>query len=232
MSGEMNTSLGNGWANYILFSYIVQGKGGEWEGFVEGDDGIFCSSVPVETSDYNRLGFDVKIEEVDNISEASFCGIISAPDGTLLKDPRRVLQTFGWTHSFIHAGDEVMDELLRAKALSLCYEAPQCPILGVLARSALAFTEGVTPRFVQDGYHDYSMLGDFEIPEFNPSSQARSTFASINWAKEGEAPLFISIPLQKQIEEALIKGDMDFVARALPAPRAVQDYCLRYIEPG
>ena len=64
MSGDMCTSLGNGFTNLMLARFIVHEKGGKLEGFVEGDDGLFCTDVELDSGDYAKLGFTIKIEEV------------------------------------------------------------------------------------------------------------------------------------------------------------------------
>ena len=153
MSGEMNTSLGNGFSNLMMAKYIAYSKGGYLDGYVEGDDGIFTSTVKLESADYLKLGFTIKMEEVEQINEASFCGMIFATEGQIIRNPSDILANFGWTSSFINAGPVIMGELLRAKALSTVYETGNCPIIGVLARRALLKTRQYKPRFVDDGYH-------------------------------------------------------------------------------
>jgi hypothetical protein len=48
MSGDMCTSLGNGFSNLMLVKYIVESRGGTFDGIVEGDDGLFVSSIPLD----------------------------------------------------------------------------------------------------------------------------------------------------------------------------------------
>lgn len=201
MSGEMNTSLGNGWCNYVVLYDIVWRKGGRVIGYVEGDDGIFVSSVPVTTEDYQIRGFDVKVVHHESATTASFCGIVSSPDGTLLKDPYRTLTGFGWTSSFISAGEDIMWELLFAKSLSLKYEAPNCPILGVLADHVISLCAGINPRFVSDGYHvEVAPRVVSRMPTCDPSPAARETFQKV---------FGIPVSLQLQCEE-LIRQDRIF----------------------
>jgi len=42
MSGEMNTSLGNGFSNLMFMLYACHVQGIAAEGIVEGDDGVFA----------------------------------------------------------------------------------------------------------------------------------------------------------------------------------------------
>lgn len=176
MSGDMCTSLGNGFTNLMLALYLVHKKGGTLEGFVEGDDGLFATDVELTAADYEKLGFTIKIEEVTDPREASFCGMVFA-ENEIIREPRRFLMGFGWTQSYIHAGTRIMDQLLRAKALSTAYETPQCPIVGAMARYALSATRSVRPRFVNDGFHHPP--DEAPIAEFNPQAATRQLFARL-----------------------------------------------------
>jgi hypothetical protein len=187
MSGEMSTSLFNGIANLMLLKFIVMKKHGKVDAFVEGDDGIFSTSVPVLQADYEKLGFTAKIVEVldplnpipvdgSEPGQMAFCGVVCTDSLHNLRDPRKFLQTFGWTSSFIDAGDKIMAKLLRAKALSACYETPHCPIVGVMAREALARTRGVRiDSKIRDAFDIYHTVPTDEsaIPEFAPTDEDR-----------------------------------------------------------
>jgi hypothetical protein len=177
MSGDMNTSVGNGISNLVLWSAMAEIQGLTWKGYVEGDDGIFAvqGGVPWSEAEWKRAGFIIKIAEFDRPELASFCGVVAA-DGQVVRDPLEFCVRFGWTSSFILAGDTVMNELLRAKALSAVYECPQCPVIGVLARKALEMTEGHKARFVDDGYHR-PPPGSFDLPTFCPSPAVRALVA-------------------------------------------------------
>ncbi len=196
MSGETCTSLGNGLTNLILAMYIVHKKGGKLEGFVEGDDGLFATDVEITEEDYAKLGFTIKISEVADPCEASFCGLIFSESGEIVRDPYKFCATFGWTSSFIDAGPKVMDQLLRAKALSTLYETPQCPIVGAIARYALNVTEGVVPRFVSDGYHVPRDV--VNVPSYSPSSDTRNLFQKL---------FGVSPEYQKILEKKVLDGD-------------------------
>lgn len=219
MSGEMCTSLGNGFTNLMLTKFVAHRKGGSVNGFVEGDDGLFSSTVELTAADYEKLGFTIKIEEVTDPTEASFCGMVFSSSGEIIREPRRFMQGFGWTQSFINAGDRIMDELLRAKALSTAYETPQCPIVGAFARYALRKTSHVHPRFVDDGYHN--VLPDIKnVAAFHPSSDTRQLFEKLYG---------ISISSQLAIEDAVERGDFSHVASLLPATSEQSDYTEKYV---
>lgn len=229
MSGDMCTSLGNGFSNLMIVLYIVSKKGGEVSGFVEGDDGIFATTVPLTASDFEQLGFTVEIKKVDDPTDAHFCGMTVSESGEVLKDPRRVFQTFGWTHSCINAGNAIMDQLLKSKALSLAYELPNCPIVGQLARTALELTQGLSRRDESDSRHSAPQWFLGPSAPFAPSQSAR----------EKVARLFgIPIPAQLAAERMIREHDMDALAGLLPPVcdaahlHDVLDYSIRYVEYG
>lgn len=219
MSGDMCTSLGNGFSNLMLALFLAHEKGGVLDGFVEGDDGLFCSDVELTAADYESLGFTIKIEEVDDPCQASFCGMIFSDSGEIIREPRRFFMGFGWTQSFIGAGDRIMDELLRAKALSVVYETPQCPIIGAMARRALIKTQGVAPRFVNDGYHVPHDVKN--IPAFAPSSDTRLLF---------ETMYGVSVSVQLQAEAAVARGAFEEVACLIPPTSEQLDYASKFVE--
>lgn len=202
MSGDMCTSLGNGFSNYMVVMYMMKKHGHkEWDCVVEGDDGLVAvydeGPLPVP-EDYADLGFSIKIEHVDEPELASFCGV-KYVDGQILRDPSDFLMSFGWTSSFMTAGPKIMHQLLRAKALSAVYETPQCPIVGAIARRALEKTAGYAPRFVFDGYHDVPR-DTKNTPDFAPSDKVRDVFARL-YGIDAEA--------QKEIENKILNGDDD-----------------------
>lgn len=220
MSGDMCTSLGNGFTNLMVVSYLVHKKRGFFEGFVEGDDGIFSTDVQLSEEDFAALGFKIKLQEVADPCEASFCGIVCSDNGEIIRDPHKFLQGFGWTHSFISAGPKIMDELLRAKALSTVYETPQCPIVGEMARLALRLTAHVHPRFVNDGYHVCPDV--VSVPEFRPSSETRELFSRLYG---------IPVPVQLSAEEAIRKNDMLSLSHLIPSNDDSFYHSLNYVTP-
>lgn len=219
MSGDMCTSLGNGFTNWCLFKFICHLKHCSGDGFVEGDDGIFATPAVLTAQDYESCGFTVEIKEIADPCEGHFCGMTFAENGEIIKDPRRVFSTFGWTHSFIHAGHQIMDELLKSKALSLAYELPQCPIVGQLARTALELTAGITANHKEENWH--KVPESFKIQEFTPAPATRELFAR----KFG-----ISVQNQLDAEAAIREHDMDRLAVLIPPGGHTLIYATRYLE--
>lgn len=146
MSGEMNTSLGNGLVNLITMSYLCHKHGVEANGVVEGDDGLFVFDSPVVTSeDYLELGMTVKLEVRLEVTSASFCGIVCDKEEMRnFTDVREQLVRFGWTTgNYSNANLKTKKTLLRAKAMSLAAQYPGCPILEVLAWKVIELTNGI-----------------------------------------------------------------------------------------
>jgi len=150
MSGEMNTSLGNGFSNLMLMLFVCSKVGmTNVVGVVEGDDGLFTGEGKFPTSkDFEKVGFTIKCEVFDRLSDASFCGMVYDPkDKVIVTDPLKELASFGWTtHQYAKSGTRRKMELLRCKAISLAYQYGGCPILTSLARYGLRITEKYNAR--------------------------------------------------------------------------------------
>lgn len=151
MSGEMNTSLSNGFANLMVMSYLVEKLGlGEMRMVVEGDDGLCITSSGrfPQSTDFADLGFKIKIEKHKMKERASFCGIIYHPDDKkTITDPRKVLVKFGWASSaYVGCRQKKLIGLLRCKSLSNLHQYPGCPIIQKLSLYGLRMTKSFDVR--------------------------------------------------------------------------------------
>lgn len=216
MSGDLWTSLGNGFTNLMLAKFIAFKKGGCVDGFVEGDDGIFSSTVELTEKDYKDLGFTIKIEEVDDPCHASFCGMVFSQDYQIIRDPIKFLQGFGWTLSCINGTNATMLELLKAKSLSTLFETPSCPIVSLFAARALDHCGDVKPRFIDDGYHQPGRGSYVE-----PSLSTRQLFSDVYG---------ISIDVQLKVEQLILDSKLEQVQEHICPPADVLTYSLRYLE--
>jgi len=197
MSGDMCTSVGNGFTNLMLFNFMCEVVGVQFDGLVEGDDGLFATSGPITgaTEFLARLGQVVKIEAVRDPCEASFCGMIFADQG-VIKDPRKLFINFGWTSSYVYGGERVMRSLLRSKALSLAYECGSCPMAWALAVRALQLTRGVTVTHATQSYNVVPASEAECLSHLEPPSPAtRALFADL---------FGISVPQQIKAEEYIL----------------------------
>jgi hypothetical protein len=156
MSGEMNTSLGNGFSNYMMLKWLTFRKDptASVRAAVEGDDGLF-KVTPKESSptteDFTNVGAIIKLEKKKNLSEASFCGLIfDLDDQVVIADPLKHLAKVGW-YPKRHCNCTQKDgrALLRARGYSFVYQYPGCPILSSLGYWILRNTDDITEKNVR-----------------------------------------------------------------------------------
>lgn len=149
MSGDSNTSLGNGFTNLMLTMFMCKKMGLEFHGFVEGDDGIFVFSGQPDFTIMRRLGFDIKLEPHQTLFTTSFCGLMLSRSLAQYTDPVYEIVKFGWSTSAQRNSKKksVLYGLLRAKALSLFYCHPRCPMVTTLALKFIQLTQEYKPIF-------------------------------------------------------------------------------------
>jgi hypothetical protein len=188
MSGEMNTSLGNGFSNLMLFLFACAENGIHADGFVEGDDGIFWvsddSRAPT-TQQMEDYGWDIKIGS-SIMSHASFCGnIFDIDDEIIVTDPRKALITFGWTNKrYANCSRDTAISLLRAKALSMAHQYNGCPMLSAFSRRIISITNNhrrISKRILGafDPYHQEQILHAISSPlppPLQPTPATRTLF--------------------------------------------------------
>jgi len=140
MSGDMCTSLGNGFSNLMAMSFACECVGSVPRGFVEGDDGIFAVTGPVPTKDFfRRLGLRIKLRVDPDPMYADFCGNVFDPnDKCNIPDVAKQLVKLGWSMSEFRLGTPLQrGALLRAKAISAAYMYAGCPVLQAAAEYIL-----------------------------------------------------------------------------------------------
>lgn len=164
MSGEMCTSLGNGFSNAMLFLFFAKWHGVNLNAWVEGDDGLFAVDRkfdPAYISQwYAKLGFLIKVDELEKPSLGHFCGLTFGSDGQIVRDPAKFLSKFGWIQRPIGARRSLLLGRMRAKAMSTLCETPDCPIVGEFAFYVFRQTHHERAIFEVDAYHKVS------IPKF------------------------------------------------------------------
>jgi hypothetical protein len=137
MSGEMDTSLSNGFSNLMFLNYLCQKNGNTGVKFIiEGDDAIGrMAGSPPKQREIEDFGLSIKLLNFKDLNHASFCGMIfDLDDRTNVTDPISELVKFGWTsRRYALSKKGIHMNLLRSKALSLAYQYPHCPILCRLA---------------------------------------------------------------------------------------------------
>lgn len=139
MSGEMSTSLSNGFSNLMFMKYIFHSLGvTDLKIVVEGDDAIM--SVPMDSrlpteADFARLGLKVKLEEHSSISTASFCGIVFAEEDMInVTDPiAAVVEMNILSDKCAPMRLSKKMAFLKSKAMSAKYQYNGCPIIDAYA---------------------------------------------------------------------------------------------------
>ena len=155
MSGEMDTSLSNGFHNLVAYLFCVFENSQKFStpkynvrGFVEGDDGIFTLSdkqLTPTVEQFAALGLTIKIGSTTKLSEASFCGqVYDTDENIVVTDVVEALARVGWTNKkYVQANNKTLLQLTRAKGFSLAYQYNGCPVLGALGHKILDLTEDV-----------------------------------------------------------------------------------------
>jgi hypothetical protein len=155
-SGEMDTSLSNGFANAMTIEYLAWKCGGNVSYFVEGDDGLMRwgdSRRPTQ-QDYVDLGLNIKIQESSELSHLSFCGMVyDIEEQIVVTDVREVLCRLGWTNKqYVNASTKTKMQLLKARAYSLAYQYNGCPVLSRLGRKLIELTKKceISPKIISN----------------------------------------------------------------------------------
>lgn len=234
MSGDMNTSLGNGIINLICISFVMyqKGEGIMWAMYfiiIEGDDSLFAPTRKCEIveSDFAILGLKVKIEHHQSVNTASFCGqVFDLETMSVLTDPIKVLCRFGYADGrYWRAGNKTKMSLLRANAFSMLYQYSGCPVVGALARRLLVLTRG---------YHvKENMIKSYSLQQESvPLSELRAQFllskSVSNESREIVQRMFnLPISLQYLWEDLISK--MQLGPLSLPGLRSlVHPDCVNY----
>lgn len=206
MSGDMWTSLANGFTNMMLFLYCAHKShtliGEDFDFIVEGDDGFFGYNYNIDFSPVTDLGFQLKIKKGADINELSFCGTCLGPNETPVPDFWRTIDKFGWSfedHIITRYGDKTSkpeDELLYAKALSLLAESQGIPILQPLAMQVLTNirTRRLAKRYITYYEEEILQLSEFQIKTSPITEEMRQFFAE---------RFKVTIKQQKKIESII-----------------------------
>jgi len=172
MSGEMWTSLANGFSNLMNMLFIAHINGIKLDGFVEGDDGIFgMDSMNVAPNDFQDLGFDIKMKIHTNLEDTDFCGnIFSLTTDHALLPPEQIVR-LAWTHSptYFYAKKPKLIALLRMKVMSTYVLGKHTPILGPLCSKIISLI-GFGPMLheVSTRWWDQQLEKYLEQEKFEP----------------------------------------------------------------
>lgn len=152
-SGEMDTSFRNTSSMYVMVNFasydLSNGQIKYALSMNEGDDAltVYKGKGPDEQW-WHDHGWLIEIEFTGRVNEASFCGLVFAPEDLVsVPDIRAALCKFGWTNRrYVNSSRKVLMGLLRSKALSMACEYGNVPILGALAQRLLTLTRTINVR--------------------------------------------------------------------------------------
>jgi len=212
MSGEMSTSVSNGFMNLLITHFLLEEAGNKhFDSYIEGDDSINSFDVRAPTAkEYEELGGKIKIEFPNDLSEASFCGqIFDKNDLDNVANPIEALVSFGWTNrQYMNANDKTLKMLLKSKALSMLYEYSGCPILRSLALYALRMTNDIKITNL-DSFYKKQKLCTYDrefwlelIDNYDDNRQFNNTVKE-NTRKLVERKFGISVEMQFLVEKYL-----------------------------
>lgn len=170
MSGDMWTSLANGFTNFCLVKFIIHkheqeyGRSIDYDFIVEGDDGFIATNCQLNKMDWfaSRLGFKLKCDMKTDINDLSFCGICEH-EGRLVPDIRRILNHYGYTcdKKLINIISRSTDDkklskrsrkellnYIHTKAISLLATSRGIPILQQVALQQLRLGGHYDPKYL------------------------------------------------------------------------------------
>lgn len=203
-SGEMNTSLGNGFFNLMILLFACSYYKIDFGGVVvEGDDGLISLSREIPPEYYKKMGLNVKLKTTDKLNEAGFCGLYFDEEECInLTDPREYICTLPWVgKQYITANDVVLKGLIKCKAMSLLWQYQGCPILDVYAKRLLILV-GEVPEYIKkmDWYNQY------KYNQAKKGLETQTMEAPITLKSRLFVEKHFNIPIEKQL---LIEQDME-----------------------
>lgn len=233
MSGEMCTSCGNGFSNWMLCDFVCHESGTNYVGRFEGDDGLArIWGSPIQEGLFAELGMKIKLLHEPELSEASFCGLIFDPvDKAIVTDPIKVLASFGWGKAeYRGSRDDVLLQLLKAKSLSFLYQYPGCPIITELAKYGLRMT--LDKKIRKTILERYGWKRDvLEEALAQDVEQLMDTNIGMNTRILVENKFGVSVEVQLEVE-AYLRNKVDLEPLLLPlivTPPNLQQYNEDYV---
>jgi hypothetical protein len=158
MSGEMCTSLGNGFSNLMFIKFICHELKSRCRGVAEGDDGMFGINGTIPSSqDFARLGLTIKLQEVKDPNKASFCGMIfDYEERAIITNPIKFVLSLGWARGKYVLANRLHPGLLKGKLLCSLYQYPSCPIVTPLTIFLNNSLGDIQPIFdAEDSHHQH-----------------------------------------------------------------------------
>jgi len=210
LSGEMWTSLGNGFSNFMIFQYEAKLKGANLIGLVEGDDGIFsCSIQLIQNAEIEQYGFRIKITYELEINKTCFCGnLFDQHEENLIIGPEQISRLM-WTcqRKYMNCSERVCKELLKCKAMSLYVQGKHTPVAGWLAFKTQQLLKKYKSRYEGGNYWwDRTIL---ELSKNEKFVEPKITMAArILYAVKFNIPISEQLEIEDSIQHATSVEDL------------------------
>jgi hypothetical protein len=210
-SGDLHTSLGNGFTNLMLMKFACHSGGASFRGLVEGDDGLFVFDPRIDLSKITALGFKLKLKRCPKFTVASFCGIVCSADSLILDPIQTLLKLFvSFSHLAKLPGKRL--GLLKSKAMSLLALAPRAPVVSRVASQILSELSNVIPVYdVIDARWEFKS----RLVSLNDLRFACCSEVSAESREVCEAVFGVSVANQCLLEQYVSKGIRHFVSSRL-----------------
>lgn len=165
MSGEMNTSLGNTWMNYVIMKFMAYKNAVNMKSFHVGDDGVVFMDRNQNLNEtyFEKLGLEIKLDYVDEVWKADLCKLHYLPSGSVVRNPDEILGKIGWfSKKFCNARRSTLTDLLVSKAICYLFLLKDCPIVTQICLNLVKVygisQQRFTRRFNNDPEYSYLRL--------------------------------------------------------------------------
>lgn len=201
MSGDVQTSIGNGICNAVIWNYVSYKMNVPIEILVEGDDAFICSDTPLDVSIVQNLGFDCKIdgpstrqEDICFLSRYFWKGHAFANIPKILDKVGVVKSSYFSSHHDSKRCKKELSDYAYTKAYCYLYMFVGTPIIDPLCRCVMRnFSDGHFNISLMEDYY-VSRLGDnIRIPDIKIEDCIRERVAVL-W------PQF-SVSFQRRLEQ-------------------------------
>lgn len=137
-SGRYTTSLSNTIRNKLVMDFVACRLNTDYRGVFEGDDSLTSWPSNVKQAQIvktmHEIGVHAEISKPRTLGHAGYCSMWWNEDGELLYNPIKAIAKFPFSSSALAHNISNYPALLGAKAMSMAYKAPGCPITSAIVK--------------------------------------------------------------------------------------------------
>lgn len=203
MSGDMWTSLANGFTNLMAAKFMSKVSQADTRILVEGDDGFIASNRELDLSVLTKLGFKITKEVSTEPSDIEFCSLRVCKN-TLIPDITRTLTHYGYivdpalAHNLENGSKRAfkrLGDIYMSKAMSLLATSAGVPILQSLALQQMRVWSG---HHLRSEYCDWWERNFFDLS--NPAARPIDDEVREYVAQRFDIPVARQIEIEKALE--------------------------------